>query len=182
MRFRCFRSWLRLLPPPMVKDAEGWDAHTQRCTSSPHWWLLLSVRVDGRCTYVRAVFAALTLPASCCIPQQSSLPREHCCSSPFGRAIALAQTALWHLWHLACTVIVYAVVVTLAKPAHPPPPPRARFLCLMSQVEETCSGAVACQLVDSLFPGKARTAHLNFQYLGFFYELRGISSFWPLQQ
>ncbi|CAN0486132.1 unnamed protein product, partial [Ectocarpus sp. 8 AP-2014] len=29
------------------------------------------------------------------------------------------------------------------------------------QVEETCSGAVACQLVDSLFPGKVPMSKVN---------------------
>ncbi|CAM9285461.1 unnamed protein product [Hapterophycus canaliculatus] len=36
------------------------------------------------------------------------------------------------------------------------------YLCLnLSKVEETCSGAVACQLLDSLFPGKVPMSKVN---------------------
>lgn len=49
--------------------------------------------------------------------------------------------------------------LTLYHPTRGAPPPLAFSSVwyvsrIVSQVEETCSGAVACQLVDSLFPGK----------------------------
>ncbi|CAN0240329.1 unnamed protein product, partial [Ectocarpus fasciculatus] len=47
--------------------------------------------------------------------------------------------------------LVRCCVFGWLAPSSPPP----------LQVEETCSGAVACQLVDSLFPGKVRLHRSN---------------------